>query len=104
MYDKIISLPGQLNYQMNEKGNNFSEGEKQRIALVRAIVKNPDLIIMDEVTANLDRELSQQINQMIERQFEHKTIIRITHSPDPDSQYWTETTISNIDSNVSKEE
>ena len=96
-----MSLPGQLDYHMNEKGNNFSEGEKQRIALARAIVKNPDLIIMDEVTSNLDKELSHNINKMIERHFEHKTIIRITHSPDPDSQYWMETTILNIESNVS---
>lgn len=68
-----------LNQEISEKGYNFSGGERQRIALARALVKNPGIIILDEGTSNLDRETEEDILKKIEEKFGDKIIIRVTH-------------------------
>ncbi len=78
---RVRSFAGGLYEEISEKGNNFSGGERQRFALVRALVKNPDIIILDEGTSNLDSKTEKEILEMIEAQFERKIIIRVTHRP-----------------------
>lgn len=62
----------------------LSGGEQQRVAIVRALVNDPDLVLADEPTGNLDQETGRAIVEMISslvRQ-QHKTLIMVTHSPD----------------------
>ncbi len=77
--EKIRSLEGGLDYIVEEKGKNFSGGERQRIALARAIIKEPDVIILDEATSNIDKETSKEIEEMILKKFREKVIIKISH-------------------------
>ena len=50
----VNRLPNGLNYQIKEKGTNFSGGEIQRIGIARALIINPDILIFDEATSALD--------------------------------------------------
>jgi ATP-binding cassette, subfamily B, bacterial MsbA len=78
-HDFIISLPE--NYQMvvGDKGGKLSGGEKQRLALARALYKNPEILILDEATSALDSESERIILDSIEK-IKHKyTIISIAH-------------------------
>lgn len=66
---------------LNEKVKKFSGGEKQRIAIGRILIKNPDVIIADEPTGNLDSENENIIfNHLKNMNNKGKTIILITHS------------------------
>lgn len=76
---RIKSLDKGLDEEISEKGVNFSGGERQRIALARALIKQPDIIIIDEGTSNLDIQMEDEILKIIEEQFKDKIIIRVTH-------------------------
>lgn len=66
---------------LNKKVKNFSGGEKQRIAIARIMLKDPNVIIADEPTGNLDEENSEIIyNHFQELHKQGKTIILVTHS------------------------
>lgn len=80
IYDKIMSLPKSFDSLIGENGASLSGGEKQKIAIARALLKNPLLIIFDEATSNLDVFSEKQIVQIIKEL--HKkglTIITIAH-------------------------
>jgi ABC-type multidrug transport system fused ATPase/permease subunit len=64
---------------LSESGNNLSGGEKYRICLARALISNPDIIIMDEPTASLDRKTSIKIIQNIKEFLPKSAIIISTH-------------------------
>ena len=68
-----------LNIQINEKSCNLSVGEKEKIAIMRAIIKDSDLVIMDEPTAALDKESLKKIEKLIKDKWKDKIIIIITH-------------------------
>ncbi len=62
------------------EGVNFSSGQRQKLAIARMLLKNPDVMIFDEATANIDQQSEQDIFQMIdELKKQGKTIIVITH-------------------------
>ena len=80
IYDKIMSLPDGFNSLIGENGTTLSGGEKQKIAISRALLKNPLLIIFDEATSNLDVFSEKQIVQIIkELHNQGLTIITIAH-------------------------
>ncbi len=72
----------ELNGMMRKKVKQLSGGEQQRVAIARALVTNPEIIIADEPTAHLDRELSQDLLQILSSlNRDGKTIIIATHDP-----------------------
>ena len=80
IYDKIVSLPNGFDTLVGEKGTSLSGGEKQKIAIARALLKKPLLLIFDEATSNLDVFSEKQIVEVIKKIHENgMTIITITH-------------------------
>ena len=75
----ISSLKEKENTNIGEVGGKLSGGEKQRISIARAILKNPEVLIFDEATKSLDKFNQDQINILIKSFFKSKTIINVTH-------------------------
>ncbi|WP_426451309.1 peptidase domain-containing ABC transporter (plasmid) [Staphylococcus xylosus] len=75
----IDKLPQKLNTQLHNGGSNLSGGQLQRIALARAILKDSDILILDEATSSLDASTEKAILNNIEKQLFNKTLILITH-------------------------
>jgi ABC-type bacteriocin/lantibiotic exporter with double-glycine peptidase domain len=77
-----------LEEEISEKGDNVSGGERQRIAFVRALIKDPDVIIIDEGTSNLDIETEEEILKLLEKSFKDRIILRITHRRIDNDEGW----------------
>lgn len=75
----IINLPGKLQYELTEKGANFSVGQRQLICMARAILSKAKIILMDEATASVDLETEKLIQLAIQKAFADKTTIVIAH-------------------------
>lgn len=78
-HDFIMSLPDGYDTVIGEGGATLSGGEKQRIAIARAIMKDAPVIILDEATANVDPENEKELTEAIENLTKQKTIIMIAH-------------------------
>ena len=72
---------------IDRKPNELSGGQKQRIAIARALVKNPEIIIADEPTGNLDSETSAIIMTILKRLAEERLVIMVTHDLDYANDY-----------------
>lgn len=79
IHDFIMSLPFQYDTVLEENGSNLSTGQKQRLMLARAVLRNPRILILDEATSNLDIELEKSVNNSIIRYLGDSTVIFITH-------------------------
>ncbi len=75
----IRELPNGYDTIVNEGGSSLSGGEKQRLSIARAILKDAPIVMLDEATASLDPENEAQIQQAIENLVKDKTIIVIAH-------------------------
>lgn len=75
----ILDLDDKLNYEVGENGNNLSGGQKQRLGIARALITNPELIILDEATSSLDAESESLITRSINDLKGQKTIVTIAH-------------------------
>ena len=76
----IEKLPNGFNTQIGENGTSLSGGEKQRIAIARAMYKNPEILIFDEATSSLDSESEQHVKAVIQNlKQQGKTILIIAH-------------------------
>ncbi|MBE7004670.1 MAG: ABC transporter ATP-binding protein [Ruminococcaceae bacterium] len=78
-HDFIQSLPNGYDTVIGEGGTSLSGGEKQRISIARAIMKDAPIIILDEATANVDPENETELTAAIEALTKEKTIIMIAH-------------------------
>ncbi len=73
------SLPGGIHAHVGERGSNLSAGERQLVAIVRAWIANPDLLVLDEATSAVDPALEVQIRRAIERLTTGRTSITVAH-------------------------
>lgn len=77
--DFIMSLPNGYDTKVGNFGSRFSGGEKQRIAIARAILKNAPILILDEATSAADPENQVEIDKAIENLCKGKTVIIVAH-------------------------
>lgn len=75
----IDRLPGGYDFEVSERGSNLSMGQRQLISFVRALVFNPDILILDEATSSIDPETESVIQYAIEKLIEKRTSIIIAH-------------------------
>ena len=75
----INKLPGGYDYQVMERGATLSMGQRQLISFVRALVFNPDILILDEATSSIDPETESVIQYAIEQLIAKRTSIIIAH-------------------------
>jgi ABC-type multidrug transport system fused ATPase/permease subunit len=79
IHDFIASLPEGYQALVGERGVNFSEGQKQRLAIARALVKNPDIVVLDEPTSALDSQTEESIFASLPALVRGKTLFIIAH-------------------------
>lgn len=72
-------LPQGLNTLLTERGSNISAGQRQLVALVRALIRQPDILVLDEATASVDSETEQWVQQALFRLRGTMTVIAIAH-------------------------
>ena len=78
--DKIIEkLPKGLDEEVRERGNNFSVGQRQLISFARTIVHKPEIMILDEATANIDTETEVLIQDSLEKMMNIGTLLMVAH-------------------------
>ena len=80
IHEFIESTPNKYDTEVGEDGLMLSSGEKQKIALARAVLKNSSIILLDEVTKSIDKDSKESINQVIDELKTDKTIIIVTHN------------------------
>lgn len=78
-HDFIMALPNQYDTVVGEGGSTLSGGEKQRISIARALLKDAPIILLDEATASLDPENEVQVQQAISSLVAEKTVIIVAH-------------------------
>ena len=78
-HDFIMALPKGYDTVLGENGGNLSGGEKQRISIARAMLKDAPIVILDEATASVDPENEAELQAAIEALTHNKTIIMIAH-------------------------
>ena len=75
----IMERPDGYDSEVEEGGNNFSSGEKQRLAIARAILHNPRILILDEATSALDTESERAVQEALEALMQDRTTLVIAH-------------------------
>lgn len=78
-HEFIMRLPGGYDFQVQERGATLSMGQRQLISFVRALVFDPDILILDEATSSIDTETEQVIQHAIETMIATRTSIVIAH-------------------------
>lgn len=79
LWHYINELPMGVHTQMSEAGKNFSEGQKQRLSLARAIAKKPTIYLMDEPTSALDKENKYELINIIKELLKTAMVVIVTH-------------------------
>lgn len=72
-------MPGGLDHRLTEQGEGLSAGQKQRLSLARALLRQPKVLILDEATANLDDTTEQRMVETLARLKGQMTIVAVTH-------------------------
>ena len=77
----LEDFTSKLDFMLDAKGSNLSIGQKKRLALARSLISNPDVLIFDEPTAELDNETTQGVLNNLKTALSGKTVFIITHDP-----------------------
>jgi ATP-binding cassette subfamily B protein len=79
IHDFIMRLPGDYDFNVMERGNNLSQGQKQLLSFARALLYNPSILILDEATSSIDTETELLIQTAIDKIIHGRTAIIIAH-------------------------
>jgi ATP-binding cassette subfamily C protein len=79
VWDLVASLPDGLDTMVGERGSRFSGGERQRISLARALVRQPSVLLLDEITASLDKDTERAVCATLRQLAGKMTIIAVSH-------------------------
>ncbi|WP_427963361.1 type I secretion system permease/ATPase [Altererythrobacter sp.] len=77
----ISRFPSGYDLELADRGESLSGGQRQSIAMARALVGRPPVIIMDEPTSSVDQETERQLMENLRKEFEGRTLVLITHRP-----------------------
>ena len=80
IYDFIMATPGGFDAPVGMGGSNFSGGQRQCIAIARAMMRNPDYLLLDEATASLDARSEQLVSQALSNLMKGRTTVIIAHN------------------------
>lgn len=80
IYDFVMETPGGFDAEVGMAGGNFSGGQRQCIAIARAMLRGSDYLMLDEVTSNLDVKSAQLVQSALNRLMEGRTTIMIAHT------------------------
>jgi ATP-binding cassette, subfamily B, bacterial len=79
IHDHLMSLPDGYDTVVGERGYRFSGGEKQRLAIARAVLRDPPVLVLDEATSALDTQTEQAVQDAIDAASKGRTTITIAH-------------------------
>ena len=79
IHDHLMSLPDGYDTIVGERGYRFSGGEKQRLAIARAVLRDPPILVLDEATSALDTQTEQAVQEAIDAASAGRTTITIAH-------------------------
>jgi ATP-binding cassette subfamily B multidrug efflux pump len=79
IHNFIMQLPGNYDYNVMERGATLSVGQRQLISFVRAMVQNPNIIVLDEATSSIDTDSEELIQAAIEKLMKGRTAVVIAH-------------------------
>jgi ATP-binding cassette subfamily B protein len=79
VHDAIVGFPDGYDTMVGERGHTLSGGERQRVSIARAILDDPQLLILDEATSNVDTETEREIQAALDRLVQDRTTIAIAH-------------------------
>ena len=78
-HDFIVGLPDGYNTIIGDRGHNISGGERQRLSIARALLKNPPILILDEATSQLDTESESLVQAALDKLMKNRTVFVIAH-------------------------
>jgi ATP-binding cassette subfamily B multidrug efflux pump len=79
VHDFIMQLPGGYDYDVMERGNTLSLGQRQLLSFIRALLYNPAILILDEATSSIDTESEMLIEKAIDTMIAGRTSVVIAH-------------------------